>query len=108
MSSGFALFISVESFVEQNVAPKVQRNKDIDLGGYKLHVLDLIGEGGFAKVFKCIDDDQEVVALKVYFPFVLKLFQRCLVWSSSMRMGSLYLWSNSQEVAARKAIWNHQ
>ncbi|CAI4232467.1 unnamed protein product [Auanema sp. JU1783] len=47
---------------------KVQKNKVMVLGGERFQVLDMVGEGGFAKVFRCVNEEKQTLAMKYEVP----------------------------------------
>ncbi|UMM12485.1 hypothetical protein L5515_001239 [Caenorhabditis briggsae] len=49
-------------------APKIQANRDFEIGGEVFHIQTLIGQGGYAKVYKALNKEKKVVAVKYEVP----------------------------------------
>ncbi|ULU01775.1 hypothetical protein L5515_004657 [Caenorhabditis briggsae] len=58
--------INMHEFQER--APKIQANRDCEVGGEVFHIQTLIGQGGYAKVYKAVNEEKKVVAVKYEVP----------------------------------------
>ncbi|ULU11859.1 hypothetical protein L3Y34_015323 [Caenorhabditis briggsae] len=58
--------INMHEFQER--APKIQANRDCEVGGEVFHIQTLIGQGGYAKVYKAVNEENKVVAVKYEVP----------------------------------------
>ncbi|ULU11539.1 hypothetical protein L3Y34_015163 [Caenorhabditis briggsae] len=58
--------INMHEFQER--APKIQANRDFEIGGEVFHIQTLIGQGGYAKVYKALNKEKKVVAVKYEVP----------------------------------------
>uniref|UniRef100_A0A1I7V4W4 Protein kinase domain-containing protein n=1 Tax=Caenorhabditis tropicalis TaxID=1561998 RepID=A0A1I7V4W4_9PELO len=52
----------------QDRAPKLQALRDCEVGGETFHIQTLIGQGGYAKVYRAINEDKKTVAVKYEVP----------------------------------------
>ncbi|CAL2046135.1 unnamed protein product [Caenorhabditis brenneri] len=49
-------------------APKLQAQRDCEVGGEVLHIQSLIGQGGYAKVYRALTEEKKKVAVKYEVP----------------------------------------
>ncbi|EPB74634.1 hypothetical protein ANCCEY_06264 [Ancylostoma ceylanicum] len=48
--------------------PRVMAGKTVNFGGEAFNILELVGQGGFAKVYKCTNEEGKTLALKYEIP----------------------------------------
>uniref|UniRef100_A0A8R1DEZ8 Protein kinase domain-containing protein n=1 Tax=Caenorhabditis japonica TaxID=281687 RepID=A0A8R1DEZ8_CAEJA len=49
-------------------SPKIQAMRDFEAGGEKFRIQTIIGQGGYAKVYRAINDEEKTVAVKYEVP----------------------------------------
>ncbi|KAF1768367.1 hypothetical protein GCK72_000179 [Caenorhabditis remanei] len=58
--------VNMHEFQER--AAKIQANRDYEVGGETLHIQTVIGQGGYAKVYKAVNEERKTVAVKFEVP----------------------------------------
>ncbi|VDN50443.1 unnamed protein product, partial [Dracunculus medinensis] len=99
-------FVYLEIYIKQKV-DRFLPGVSVSLGGERFDIQCLIGKGAFAKVYKCVSEDQEVYAIKfeipacrweVYICEILRIRLRPKLLPAVMTIRDAYIFANSSAI----------